>query len=238
MIEDIPNTSENLTSINEHTLENGVFEKWNNLKKDITIGVVTYSQNYLLKTLINSFQSQNSDNWKMVIIHDGPINKDLYRSLIANKYLTDERVLLVTSEGRYDDYGHSLRNIIIQKYCNTDWILLTNGDNYYTPNFIENMTHEIGKDKDLAMVVFPCILQRAAEDNDTLRQNFTNASPEIRVGFVDIGQFIVKHEFARKFKINPTAIADGEFCVNCAADIKKHGKKIHRTYSVDFVHNN
>ena len=43
---------------------------------------------------------------------------------------------------------------------------------------------------------------------------------------------------ARKFKINPTAIADGEFCVNCAADIKKHGKKIHRTYSVDFVHNN
>ena len=106
MIEDIPNTSENLTSINEDTLENGVFEKWNNLKKDITIGVVTYSQNYLLKTLINSFQSQNSDNWKMIIIHDGPINKDLYRSLIANKYLTDERILLVTSEGRYDDYGH------------------------------------------------------------------------------------------------------------------------------------
>jgi hypothetical protein len=72
MIEDIPNTSENLISINEDTLENGVFEKWNNLKKDITIGVVTYSQNYLLKTLINSFQSQNSDNWKMIIIHDGP----------------------------------------------------------------------------------------------------------------------------------------------------------------------
>ena len=43
------------------------------------------------------------------------------------------------------------------------------------------------KDKDLAMVVFPCILQRAAEDNDRLRQNFTNASPEIRVGYVDIG---------------------------------------------------
>lgn len=33
MIEHIPNTSENLTSINENTLENGVFEKWNNLKK-------------------------------------------------------------------------------------------------------------------------------------------------------------------------------------------------------------
>ena len=47
MIEHIPKYFENLTTINENTLENGVFEKWNNLK-DITIGVVTYSQNYLM----------------------------------------------------------------------------------------------------------------------------------------------------------------------------------------------
>lgn len=239
MIEPPPSESKKLIFINESTFQNGIFEKWNNLKKDITVGVVTYSQNYLLKTLINSFKSQNSANWKMVIIHDGPINNDLYTSLTKNKYLTDERILLLTSDVRYNDYGHSLRNIIIEKYLNTDWILLTNGDNYYTPNFIENMESEIQKDKDLSMIVFPCILQRSMDPEEPkLKTNFVNHSPQLRVGYVDMGQFIVKQEFAKKFKINPTPIADGEFCVNCAAEIKKSGKIIHRTYSVDFVHNN
>lgn len=237
MIESVSSDKKKLVFIDSHTIENGAFQKWTNLQKDITVGVVTYSQNYLLKTLINCFKCQTSENWKMIIIHDGPIHDDLLQSLIKNKYLSDERIVLVTSEVRYNDYGHSLRNLIIEKYLNSEWLLLTNGDNYYTPNFIENMENEIEKDDDISMIAYPCILQQPDEAKPELRINYVN-SPVIRVGYVDIGQFIVRKEYAKKFKLNPTAIADGEFCVKCAAEIKKDNKKIYRTYSIDFVHNN
>ena len=134
MIEKVEN-SKKLVSITKETLHNEVFENWYNLKKTLTIGVVTYSQNYLLKTLINSFQSQTSDDWKMIIVHDGPIDNDLYQSLLKNKYLADERIILLTTESRFDDYGHSLRNIILENYITTSWLLLTNGDNYYCAKY-------------------------------------------------------------------------------------------------------
>jgi|TARA_R110000824_G_scaffold400171_2_gene607127 hypothetical protein len=234
-MEDAPAFSKDLTFLTEDSVKK--LDQWRNRKDLITIGVVTYGQDYLLKTLINSFKAQISKNWKMVILHDGPISKDLYLSLVNDKYLADERIVLLTTESRYNDYGHSLRNIIIEKYLNSEWLLLTNGDNYYTPNFTQNMKNEISKDKDIALVACPCILQKTDPMKPELRLNYVN-NPTIQIGHIDMGQFIVKTSFAKKFKLNPTAIADGEFCVQCVAAIKKEGKKIYRTYSIDFIHNN
>jgi hypothetical protein len=235
MIEAVSSDKRNLTFLNDENVEKA--KLWHKREDLITVGVVTYSQNFLLKTLINCFKAQTSENWKMIILHDGPVNDDLYSSLTNNQYLSDERILFITTDFRHDDYGHSLRNIIIEKYLNSEWLLLTNGDNYYTPNFIENMENEIDRDKDISMVAFPCILQKPHESNPTLRINFSS-HPGLRVGSIDIGQFIVRKGFAKEFKLNPTAIADGEFCVQCANLIKEKGKKIYRTYSIDFVHNN
>jgi len=235
MIEVVSTDKKNLVFLDDENVKKA--KRWHKREDLITIGVVTYSQNFLLKTLINCFKAQTSENWKMVILHDGPIDGALYSSLVTDQYLSDERVLLLTTDYRYNDYGHSLRNIIIKKYLNSEWLLLTNGDNYYTPNFIENMENEIEKNKDISMVAYPCILQRPDETKEELRINFVN-QPGIRVGYIDMGQFIVRKEFAKEFKLNPTAIADGEFCVQCANSIKKKGKKIYRTYSIDFIHNN
>ena len=236
MIEKVEN-SKKLVSITKETLHNEVFENWYNLKKTLTIGVVTYSQNYLLKTLINSFQSQTSDDWKMIIVHDGPIDNDLYQSLLKNKYLADERIVLLTTESRFDDYGHSLRNIILENYITTSWLLLTNGDNYYAPIFVQNMVDEINKDPDIYMVAYPAVLHNFGNPLEPDRVYNVAKEPHLSVGGIDMGQFIVRKEVASEFRINPTVIGDGEFCLKCVRYIKSKNKKIHRTYSVDFMHN-
>ena len=42
------------------------------------------------------------------------------------------------SQARHNDYGHSLRDIGIRR-ANLEFILVTNGDNYYSPKFVESM---------------------------------------------------------------------------------------------------
>jgi len=38
----------------------------------VDIIAVTYGQNEILKCFINSIRAQTSNNWRLVIIHDGP----------------------------------------------------------------------------------------------------------------------------------------------------------------------
>src|SRR6185437_12241311 len=55
------------------------------------------------------------------------------------------------TEKRYNDFGHSLRQMGINA-ASTEFLLLTNGDNYYTPRFVEFMFEAIDRD-DLDVVL-------------------------------------------------------------------------------------
>lgn len=212
-------------------------EAWKKIDVPLTVGVVTYGQNFLLKTLINSFEAQNSSSWKMIIIHDGPISTKLCESLLRDNYLKNKKIILLTTETRSNDYGHSLRNIILEKYITTPWLLLTNGDNYYLPTFVENMVEEMEKDSDIYMIAYPAILHKSDNPLEPTKLYNVVQEPHLSVGGIDMGQFILRREVASQFRINPTVIGDGEFCLKCVRYIKSERKKIHRTYSVEFVHN-
>tara|TARA_R110002051_G_scaffold325835_1_gene431953 strand:- start:859 stop:1569 length:711 start_codon:yes stop_codon:yes gene_type:complete len=212
-------------------------DAWKKIDVPLTVGVVTYSQNFLLKTLINSFEAQRDPSWKMIILHDGPISTPLYESLLNDNYLKNKKIILLTTDTRHNDYGHSLRNLILEKYLTTSWLLLTNGDNYYVPTFVENMTEEIEKDPDIFMVAYPAILHKTGNALNPDKLYNVVKEPHLSVGGIDMGQFIVRKEVASQFRINPTIIGDGEFCLKCVRYIKSKSKKIYRTYSVDFVHN-
>ena len=49
----------------------------------VDIIAVTYGQNEILKCFINSIKSQTNNNWRLVIIHDGP-NPTLHNELNQN----------------------------------------------------------------------------------------------------------------------------------------------------------
>jgi len=104
MIERASEESKKFTFISPENLPK--FDAWKKIDVSLTVGVVTYSQNFLLKTLINSFEAQSDPSWKMVILHDGPISAVLYEDLLNNGYLKSKKIILLTTDTRYNDYGH------------------------------------------------------------------------------------------------------------------------------------
>lgn len=131
----------------------------------IEVVVVTYHQDGVLKTLINSVKSQmitkhfdgshepghhvNYDegwtpypNWKLHIIHDGhdaffhKIKDDLTR----NGYL-DERITFTCSQtrGEYASPGHANRHHGLMNLASkdSDYVLVINGDTYFVPTIFQ-----------------------------------------------------------------------------------------------------
>ena len=105
----------------------------------VDIIAVTYGQNEILKCFINSIRAQTSNNWRLVIIHDGP-NPILHKDLKDNGYLSSNRITFIEHPVRTENYGHLLRKWSLENVIKNEYVLLTNGDNYYTPNMIEEVS--------------------------------------------------------------------------------------------------
>ena len=86
--------------------------------------------------LVHSLQAQTHKNWELILIHDSP-NQELYDLI---KTINDTRIKYMWTEERYNDWGHSLREIALQHISQeSEFVVITNADNYYVPIFIEEM---------------------------------------------------------------------------------------------------
>jgi hypothetical protein len=74
------------------------------------------------ETFLNSVLSQSFLSWELLLIHDGP------RPAGHEIAVTDERVIQSETATRYNDWGHSLRDIGI-KAARGKYILIVNPDN-------------------------------------------------------------------------------------------------------------
>ncbi len=86
--------------------------------------------------LIPSLLLQTHSDWRLILIHDGPNSTQLAEQV---EHFKDSRIDLYFTDKRYNDYGHSLRGIGLQRVSNTDYLVHTNADNYYVPKFCEYM---------------------------------------------------------------------------------------------------
>jgi glycosyltransferase involved in cell wall biosynthesis len=107
----------------------------------IEIICVTYNHGEKLKCFINSIKAQSDSRWLLHIIHDG--KDDVFHSLKddleKHGYLND-KVILSATEKRYNDFGHSLRDYGLKNPIgDSEYIVITNGDNYYAPTLIETL---------------------------------------------------------------------------------------------------
>ena len=108
------------------------------MKPILDIIVVTYDQNHELKCFIESILAQTEENWRMLVIHDGP---SVQFGKIMEAYLDDPRIDYMLTDKRYNDWGHSLRKIGVERLGDSEYTLVTNADNYYAPVFIKEMCH-------------------------------------------------------------------------------------------------
>ena len=95
---------------------------------------VSYQRYGELKVFVQSWLNQTSDNWHLTVIHDGWSEEfDSTMKLYENNC---ESIDHFCTNERYNDFGHSLRDIGLKNPAG-EYILLTNCDNYFVPKAVE-----------------------------------------------------------------------------------------------------
>jgi len=193
----------------------------------VDIIAVTYGQNEILKCFINSIKAQTSNNWRLVIIHDGP-NPELHKNLRDNGYLSSNRISFIEHPVRTENYGHLLRKWSLENVIKNEYVLLTNGDNYYTPNMIEEVSK---RNEDL--IFFDLVHSHKTKFNNN-KSTYGYMDSELVCSRVDMGNVVIKSELAKKVGFNSTAFAADWIYFNEVLELSPTIFKINK---VLFVHN-
>lgn len=105
--------------------------------KELTVICVAYKRYRNIPVLIHAFLAQTVQNFRLLIIHDGA-DAEMEKLLTPYRDANPGIVDFMFTAQRYNDYGHSLRDIGL-KHVDTEYVLQTNDDNYYCPKFLEYM---------------------------------------------------------------------------------------------------
>lgn len=199
----------------------------------LTIYVVSYRRYTQIACLIHSLQAQTMPAFHLVILHDGP---DFEMLQLLSK-LSRETALSFEfrfSRVRHNDYGHSLRAEAIQ-VCDTDYILLTNDDNYYVPKFAELMLTAATR-HDLDMVLCDMVHSHDRPGGRPVG-SYAAFPTHPSAGNVDIGCFITRTERAKRVGFrDKRSIGDATY----VTDLMALGPDLMRWAKVEkilFVHN-
>lgn len=192
----------------------------------IDIIAVTYNHNENLKCFINSIKSQTDSRWKLFIIHDGPA-EFLRNNLKNNGYLTNN-IFFIEHPFRTKKYGHILRKWGLENLVSSKYVILTNGDNYYTPNTVSEI---LKRQEDF--VYFDCIHSHNSQNNNN-SSNYGYMDCQLKRGFIDIGCVAIDSSIAKKIGFNHTNFAADWFFFR---DILKTNPSIFKIKKVLLVHN-
>jgi len=200
----------------------------NNSVVKLNIICVAYERPIPLRILIDSFMVQTNPFWSLRIIHDGPASEKIKQIMALPEY-KDNRIRFTETPKRSGKWGHPNRQLGLGElaYSHRDFVLITNDDNYYVPEFVDQMLQAA---KNQVGMVY-C---------DTVHNYLKYAvlSSELKVDRIDMGSFIVRVDIAKKVGfINMEMNADGYYAVRCAAYCKKMNLKIKAIRRPIFVHN-
>lgn len=193
----------------------------------ISIITITYNQYDVLKCLINSIKCQTSSNWEMTIIHDG-LNTNLKNQLIVEGYIDNKKIKFIEFPNRTENYGHLLRKWALENLILNEYVLITNGDNYYTPNMVEEVEK---RNEDL--IYFDLIHSHKKRINHN-KDTYGYLNSKIEESYIDIGNVVVKSELAKKVGFNSTRFAADWDYIKSILD---YHPSIYKIEKILFVHN-
>src|SRR6185436_4378436 len=100
--------------------------------------IPTYSRIHPLKSILSSLMAQTDDEWRAVVGLDYPEIGMRAKLIDVITSFHDDRISYFVTDRRYNDWGHSLREIAKQKSV-ADYLILTGDDCYYAPTFIKEL---------------------------------------------------------------------------------------------------
>jgi glycosyltransferase involved in cell wall biosynthesis len=192
-----------------------------------SIVVVSYKRYNELKCLLYSLLSQTYGDFELIVLHDGP---DEDHKLLMDDFKKDQRIIYIQTPARYNDWGMTLRNIGIEM-CSGDFIINTNDDNYYTPNWLMELNEAIQNNSDCNFIYYDSVDKNFQWQNEK-QSPYSLFKPKLRNCHIDMGQFAARKDLIAGRKFNISYTADGEF-------VESLIPFIHPVYieKVLFVHN-
>lgn len=200
--------------------------------KKIRIIAVTYAHTTELEVFIGSLLLQTCPDWELEVWHDGEPPVGVRE--IMSRYESDKRVVLRWSESRMGLWGHPNRKAgLAGLQCSEgDFILITNGDNYYVPAFVEEMLERAKKKAagmDVGIVFCDTI-------HSHLRYGYHRSA--LREGGLDMGCGIVRADVAQSVGFPwENFSADGKYFEACAKECTARGLVAVHIEKGLFVHN-
>lgn len=183
--------------------------------------IPTYNRVKPLGSMLASLIAQTDDDWGANVVIDNPEGYDM---LEVAKSFNDPRIRTTFMDRRYNDWGHTPRQLGKQM-SEADYIIMTGDDNYYTPNFI----HEL---KLATVLINPGMVYW-----DMVHSHYHYAYFQCRpaVGQIDMGAFATRNDLAKQIDLGVRYDADGWFVHQFNEKFPKEiVKKINK---VLFVHN-
>ena len=159
--------------------------------------IPTYDRPKELLSMLSSLLAQTNSNWKATIVCDMPyIGAFLH---LGDHDELDPRINYKFLDKRYNDWGHTPREIGKQASI-ADYVIMTGDDNYYTPNFVQELEN-VAKTKP-GMIYWDMVHSHYDYQYFVCQPAYNQ---------IDMGAFATRRDLAQQIKLNTSYAADGEF---------------------------
>ena len=164
---------------------------------DYTIGIVAVAHERFgeLKVFVQSMINQTQSNWNLHVLHDG-VNEEFCNIMEGYRRKKPMQITYECTSKRFNDYGHSLREIGLKKAIG-QYVLITNADNYYAPKTFEFINIAIkNSDHKPDVIMFDMVhSHRNAGETKAPRYSFFKVS--YRRNYIDMGAAVVEKSLAQ-----------------------------------------
>ncbi len=170
--------------------------------------------------IVSALQNQTFTNWELWLIHDGP--------MLDNVQLVDDvRIRYKETPVHQGKWGHYIRRDYLQQVT-TEYVLITNPDNYYMPKFLEKAVNTLSQYQKSVAAYCAQIVHNYTD------YKVMNCS--LRRGFIDCGQVLLRTKEAQAVGWNSLEHSSDWFFFNDIAT--KYGRDKFITFNgCHFVHN-
>jgi glycosyltransferase involved in cell wall biosynthesis len=182
--------------------------------------IPTYYRINPLQVMLGSLVNQTYDDWGALVMIDNDRNEEIEN--ICNMF-DDNRIRYHYMDRRYNDWGHTPREQGKQM-STADYIIMTGDDNYYTPNFVEELKKAaINKP---GMVYWDMVHSH---------YGYSYFPCHLGMGQVDMGAFATRKDIAHQIPLGTEYAADGFFVEEYKKKFRHEG--VIKIDKVLFVHN-
>lgn len=188
--------------------------------KTIDFIIPTFSRLHPLKCMLESLMAQTNPNWCANVMIDNEENEK-YFQLFVEEY--PENIKFTYLNKRYNDWGHTPREIGKQM-SKADYIILTNDDNYYTPNFVDEVLKVC---EDTPGIIYWDMI------HSHYKYQYFECFPAYNQ--IDMGAFATRRDLAQSVKMETSFAADGIFIRDLVE--KYPEEKIVKINKILFIHN-